>query len=122
VLFRSWIARKEDIPLSAMRDNHKALNLPCKLQTYSLRSAFFTFLGDAYGDQKVVEFAQQKQAGASEDYKKFFDKEFDELEAEWREALMKEYSAMADADAQATRYREQSTAKYMPVCERGKDF
>jgi hypothetical protein len=117
VVAGQWIANDEAITLSAMRERHDELNLPCKLQTYSLRAAFFDYLGRTYGDRRVIELAQQQRAGADEDYERLFGKPFAKLEAEWRAALIAEYEAIPDAAEQARRYREESPAQYMPVCE-----
>ena len=122
VVAGQWIAGGDDIPLTVLQENHKSLNLPCKAQSYSLRSAFFHFLGETYGDERVLELATQERAGALADYSRFFGKEFEVLEKDWREALVKAYDDIEGVDALARQYREQSPVQYMPVCHEGDDF
>ena len=122
VVAGQWIANEEDIPLQLLRDNHRALNLPCKAQSYALRSAYFDYLGKTYGDDKVLELAGQERAGALPDYEKFFDKDFDALADEWRESLLAEYNEVDGVDKLSRRYREESPIKYMPVCQKGEQF
>ena len=116
-----WIANEEDIPLAVLRENHKDLNMPCKAQSYSLRSSFFKYLGDTYGDAAVLDLANQDKAGALADYPRFFEREFDDLVTEWREALMQAFADTEDAEDLAQRYRK-SPIQYMGVCRRGKEF
>jgi len=117
-----WVAIGEDIPLRTMRENHRELNQPCKAQTYSLRSAFFDYLGKAYGDDVVLKLADQERAGELADYEKLFGKEFDAMVMEWREHLLAEYNQIEDVENLARRYREESPIQYMPVCREGEDF
>jgi hypothetical protein len=74
-----WLAGGEDIPLATLRDKHRAINQPCKAQSYTLRSAFFDHLGKTYGDDAVLAIAKQDTAGAVGDYEKYFGKDFDTL-------------------------------------------
>lgn len=117
-----WIAGSEDIPLSELRARHHALNLPCKIQSYALRSSFFDYLGRTYGDDAVLQLANEEPAGALEDYERFFGKPFDDLERAWRAAIRKEFDAIEDAEERARRYREETPAQYMRVCVQGDDF
>ncbi|MDH3215858.1 MAG: hypothetical protein OEN01_06135 [Candidatus Krumholzibacteria bacterium] len=112
-----WLAGGEDIPLATLRNKHKATNQTCKAQSYTLRSAFFDYLGKTYGDDAVLNMAKQDKAGAVEDYEKFFGKDFDTLSAEWRKGLLASFAAIEDADAQAARYRNETPIQYMPVCD-----
>ena len=66
-----WLAADEGIPLATLRDKHEQINMPCKAQSYSLRSAFFDHLGKTYGDDKILAMARQEKAGAVGDYEKF---------------------------------------------------
>lgn len=117
-----WIVSGEAIPLKAMRDRHHDLNIPCRAQTYSLRSSFFDYLGRAYGDSTVVAMAKREKAGAPEDYVKFFGKGFDALAMEWREALLSSYRGIDGAKEQALRYRTESPIRHVPVCKGGEDL
>ena len=112
-----WLAGDEDIPLATLRDKHRTINLPCKAQSYTLRSAFFDHLGKTHGDDAVLAMAKQDKAGAVGDYKKFFGKDFDTLAAEWRTALLASFEAIEDRDAQAVRYRNDTPIQYMQVCD-----
>lgn len=117
-----WIANGEDIPLAILREMHRALNLPCKAQSYTLRSSFFDYLGKRYGNDAVLRMARQEHAGALSDYRTFFKKNFDELDLEWRKALLTEYNNTADVNALARRYRQETPIQYMPVCKQGEQF
>lgn len=117
-----WLAAGEVIPLRLLRERHRELNMPCKAQSYTLRSAFFAFLGHDYGVEAVVAFAAENEAGADDGYGRHFGKDFDELAAEWEAALMREYRGIADAEDQARRYRLETPIQYMPVCSEGEDF
>ena len=117
-----WIANGEDIPLATLRDKHRILNLPCKAQSYSLRSSFFDYLGKKYGDDGVLGMANQEHSGELSGYRTFFKKNFDELENEWREALVTEYSNTRDVTKLALRYRQQTPVQYMLLCKKGDQF
>lgn len=117
-----WLARNEDIPLQILREKHAEINMACRAQSYSLRSSFFDWLGRTYGDEPVMKMASREKAGALEDYETLFGKSFDALAAEWREAVLKAYGGLADADAQAENYRTGTPIQYMPVCRKGTDF
>ena len=117
-----WVAKGEDIPLMALRDRHRSLNQPCSAQSYSLRSSFFHYLGETYGDDLVLEMARQERAGELSDYERFFHKDFGALQAEWREALLLEYSSTAEVDELSRRYRKESPIQYMTVCRKGEQF
>ena len=97
------------------------MNLPCKAQSYSLRSSFFRYLGDSYGDAAVLELANREQAGALDDYQRFFEASFDILVAAWQEALLRSYESIENVDDLAQRYLE-SPVQYMGVCRQGKEF
>ncbi len=122
VVAGQWIAAGEDMPLEVMRERHRELNLPCKLQTYSLRSAFFDDLGREHGDEKVLAMAGKEKAGALADYEAVFGESFDKLSAAWRDGLLERYQAMEGAEDQAKAYRTKSPAQYMPVCAEGEDY
>jgi len=117
-----WVAAGQGIPLSALRERHGQLNMACRAQSYSLRSSFFDWLGRTHGDKVVIATAKMQPAGSLTDYEKFFGKPFEELEREWRKALMAEYRAIPDADVLAKEFRQASPIQYQPVCSAGKDF
>ncbi|MDA8020465.1 MAG: hypothetical protein MPN21_23755 [Thermoanaerobaculia bacterium] len=117
-----WFARDEAIPLTVLRQQHRRLNLPCKAQSYTLRSSFFYFLGQRYGDDLVLQMAQQSRAGALEDYRRFFGTDFEALLGEWQESLVSEYRATEDAEEQARRYRQETPIQYMEICQSGTQF
>lgn len=117
-----WLGTSEEIPLQALREKHRALNLPCKAQSYTLRSHFFVYLGDTYGDETVLKLSQQERAGELSDYHEFFGKDFDTLVAEWREALLAVYKATENVEELSRRYREDTPMQYMPVCQKGEEF
>ncbi len=117
VVAGQWLVSGEDIPLRTLRDRHREINLPCKAQSYTLRSAFFDHLGRTYGNEAVLGMAREDAAGALADYEKFLGKGFDALVAEWRAALLAAFEAVEDATEQAARYRSESPIAFMPVCD-----
>jgi len=117
-----WLIKGEGIPLRVLRDKHRDINLACRAQSYTLRSSFFDWLGRTYGDESLREMATREKAGALEDYEALTGKSFDVLAVEWRKAIVREYRAMEDADAQAEAYRTRTPIQYMPICVEGVDF
>ncbi len=113
---------RQDVPLSELREQHRDLNLPCRAQSYSLRSAFFDWLGRTFGDEVVIQAANAVPAGELSDYEKFFGRPFEELELDWRKALLAEYRAIPEVDELAKKYRLESPTQYQRVCSAGKDF
>jgi hypothetical protein len=113
-----WVAEDKDIPLTMLRDDHKKINQPCKTQSYTLRSSFFDYLGQTYGDHAVLGMAKQEDAGAQGDYEKFFEKEFDALAAEWRIDLLASFEAIEDSKAQGAHYLKETPIQYMPACDK----
>ncbi len=117
-----WVVSGEDIPLEALRTQHNALNLPCRAQAYSLRSAFFEYLGRTHGDDGVIAMSKEEHAGAVADYQKFFGKDFSSLATEWHGALRAQFEAIPAHEELARRFRKESPMQYQPVCEKGKQF
>jgi hypothetical protein len=105
-----------------LRTRHQDLNLPCRAQSYSLRSAFFDYLGRTYGSDAVLAMSNQERAGELADYAKFFGKEFAALETEWRAAARAEFEKTPDHEDLARRFRRESPIQYQPVCQKGKQF
>jgi hypothetical protein len=114
-----WIVAGEDIPLPTLRERHRSLNLPCKLQSYSLRGSFFDWLGATHGDEKLIAMSAAPEAGALADYERFFGEPLEHLEAQWRRALVAGYEAAEGSADRARRYRQESPARYIPVCPPG---
>ena len=112
-----WIVRNEAILLKVVKEEHKRVNLPCKAQTYSMRSAFFDYLGRQYGDHAILDMARQDRAGLYEDYQKYLGNLVQPLAIEWRAAVMDSYAKIPNADSLATVYRTQTPIQYMPVCD-----
>lgn len=118
----TWlVSDDEEIPLRLLRDRHSDLNMACRAQSYTLRSSFFDWLGRTYGDEVLLQMASRENAGALEDYEALFGKSFDALAAEWREAALKAYRTVSDADRLAEAYRTGTPIQYMNVCREG-DF
>jgi hypothetical protein len=113
-----WFMRNEAVLMKVIREEHKRVNLPCKAQTYSLRSAFFDYLGREYGDHAVLDMARQDRAGMLEDYQKYLGRDFQSLSIEWRAAVLHSYEAIAHADSLATAYRTTSPIQYNPACDK----
>lgn len=111
-----WVAAGADLPLPMLRERHGELNLPCKLQVYALRGSFFDDLGRRFGAATVLAMAARERAGALEDYREILGADLETLAAAWRERLLERYAAIADAAAQAARYRSASPAQYQVVC------
>jgi hypothetical protein len=122
VVAGQWLASGEAIPLSLLRDKHRQLNGQCGAQSYALRSAFFVWLGDSFGDDTVLAAAKASPAGGLDDYEKFFGKSFETLVAEWQVAALAEFKSIEGATEQAKRFRTQSPIQYQHVCEEGEDF
>ena len=117
-----WLASGDDVPLELLRTRHRDLNLPCKLQSYSMRASFFLYLAEAHGTDRLLEMSNQKPAGEPSQYEEFFGADFATLEARWRAHALEKYSALEKADILAKQYRTQSPAQYSNVCQEGEDF
>jgi len=122
VVAGQWVAGGQDIPLSTLRERHDELNSLCTAQSYALRSAFFDWLGKAYGDESVLEAARAEPAGALADYERIFGAEFDQLVLDWRESVLAEYGSVSGVEDLAERYRVKSPIRYQHVCLAGEDY
>lgn len=116
IVAAQWIMEGEDIPLTTLREHHRSVNLPCKLQSYALRGSFFHWLGETYGDGKLIAMSAADAAGSLPDYERFFGKSFEALEKEWRKALIAAYEASERGETLARQYRRKSPAQYLTVC------
>ena len=117
-----WVASGQDIPLTLLRAKHGELNQPCGAQSYALRAGFFDWLGRTFGDKVVIRVGSAAPAGALTDYEKFFGKSLEQLELDWRAALLAEYKMIPDVEMLAKKYRQESPIKYQQVCSEGEDF
>jgi hypothetical protein len=113
-----WLAAGEDIPLTTAREQHWKLQLGCRPQAYTLRTAFFDWLARTYGEDALLRMARQPRAGELADYAEIFGAPFAKLEARWRTELLEAYRAYPDVDAAAVRYRAHTPIQYQPVCTR----
>ena len=116
-----WLVRGKEIPLTVLRTKHRAINQPCKAQSYSLRSDFFDYLGRARGDAAVIAMASEKRVGDLAQYEKHFGASLESLEESWRQDLRARYQATENAEEVTARYLA-GPIKYMRVCESGRDF
>ena len=114
---RLLVPAEDPAPLAKLREEHRAINLPCKAQSYALRSAFFHYLGRKYGDEAILRMGQREKAGALADYVEFLGSDLEALSREWEEEQAKAYAAIVDAEQQAARYRNESPIQYSPVCD-----
>jgi hypothetical protein len=117
-----WLARGEGIPLGVLRERHRDLNLACRAQSYALRSSFFLYLGDTYGDAPLLEMAAGETAGNLADYERLLGKPFEALAADWRAWLLGAFRGRDDAEARARRYRDETPIRSMDVCREGEQF
>lgn len=117
-----WVAKGEDIPLATLRERHAELNQPCSAQSYALRASFFDWLGRKFGEELVIQAANETPAGGARMYAEQFGEPLEELASAWREELLADYRAIDDADAVAHRYRTVSPIQYQKVCVAGEDF
>lgn len=122
VVAGQWILGGDEIPLGELRRGSRPLIRACQAQAYSTLGSFFLYLGDRYGDGPLLEMARLDNPGRSEDYLRFFKKEFAALEADWREFLLNQYRKTDQADELARRYRQETPIQYQPVCKKGKEF
>ena len=111
-----WVASGEDLDLVALRDRHRELNGACRAQAYALRSSFFTWLGDTYGDEIVLTAAAERPAGGNGSWVRHFGAPLATLAERWRTDLSAAFKALPDARASAAAYREQSPIRYQRVC------
>jgi len=116
VVAGQWFQSGEALPLEGLRENHERMNLPCKAQSYTLRSAFFQYLADDHGLSALIEMASRTPAGRSADYEEILGANFPTLEERWRQTLLREFESIDGAEELARRYREETPIRYMPVC------
>ncbi len=111
-----WLESEQALPMEQLQKEHKALNLPCKAQAYSLRSAFFHYLADTYGLQNMLKMAEEESAGSLDQYSRYFGKSLKELEAEWQTWTRRQFVATPEHEEKGRRYRTQTPIQYMHIC------
>ena len=117
-----WLHHEEFIPLSTLMTRHRQLNLPCKLQTYTLRASFFTYLHDEYGKEAVLRLAYHSEAHSEDLYRRIFREDLKQLEKSWMKSLRRSFETIDQASAKAKSYRTETPVKYMKICKPGVDF
>ncbi|QOC22125.1 hypothetical protein IC757_14025 [Wenzhouxiangella sp. AB-CW3] len=105
------IVEGSDIPLETLRDQHEQLNIPCRAQAYSLRSAFFEWLGDSFGDEAVLKMSREQVAGQAHQYEQYFGSSLSALAKQWRKETRKLHDAEKFRD-----YRSNTPIKHIPLC------
>ena len=115
-----WFERGEEITLDALREYHRLLNLPCKAQAYTLRAAFFDYLGLTFGDAAVIAMADEVHSGRLDHYLDYFGSEFGTLTDLWRTDLMEKYRSIDNAEKLSLEYRSESPIQYMEICNQEK--
>lgn len=111
-----WIVRGEDIPLKALRERHRSLNLPCMAQSYTLRSDFLRYLARQHGPEAVLGMAAEDGAGRLTHYETHFGADLWTLEKRWRGDLLDRYDRLENADSRARAYREGTPIAGMKIC------
>jgi hypothetical protein len=117
VVVGQWIARGQAIGIDVLMKHHEELNLRCLLQTYSIRSSFFAYLDEKYGLPRVMRLAYLEAEITPRAYEQIFGAPLDQLTSAWSAWASTRFAAIADGPEQGRRYREQTPARYMPVCD-----
>jgi len=117
-----WLNSGKAIPMRTMLNQHRRLNLKCQLQTYVLREDFFNYLINQHGLNNLVNLAYSELLGSDEGYTKHFGKSLETLAEKWEADLAKRFKKIDQADALVSDYFQNTSAKYIPVCEAGADY
>jgi len=104
------------IPLETLRTNHSQLNIRCRAQAYVLRAAFFEWLGNHHGDDKILKMSQESIAGEVDQYEEYFGRPFQVLADDWKAAMREAY----DADP-FKEYQTNTPIRHIPLCNLGSD-
>lgn len=112
VVAAGHIVEGSAIPLEALRERHEQLNRPCRAQAYALRAAFFEWLGDKFGDQKLLNMSQEPLAGQEEHYVEYFGLPFSTLAADWQEDMRTQHDAEKFSE-----YQTSTPIVHIPLCE-----
>lgn len=117
-----WLTSGKLIPMKILEQNHNRLNLKCQLQSYVLREDFFNYLINQYGLEGLVALSYAEDLGTDKGYERYTGKSFDALVADWEQDLTKRYEQIDQAEALVDEYFNNTTARYIPVCDAGSDF
>lgn len=112
------LATDRDIPLETLRQMHRQLNLPCRLQAYVQRASFFEYLTREFGLDAVISLVYDRPAGGADPFLMAFGSPLMSLAEGWREDALLRYRALDDAARSWSDYRTTSPAGYFPICER----
>lgn len=112
------VASERDIPLETLRQMHRQLNLPCRLQAYVQRASFFEYLTREYGLDAVISLVYDRPAGGLDPFLMAFDAPLASLEERWRQDVLGRYRALDDAAGSWSDYRTSSPGGEFPLCER----
>ncbi len=122
VVAAQWFVRGEGIPLQTLMQRHRQLNLPCKAQSYSLRTSFFHYLHQTYGKASVMRLAYGGKPHSLPLYEEIFGKSFAALESAWKKDLLQRFSQLKNAQQLADSYRSKTPVAYWRICRSGEDF
>lgn len=100
------------IPLDAIRDQHEQLNIRCRAQVYALRSAFFEWLGDNFGDELILNMSLEDVTGREFQYEEYFGHPFSKLTEQWLKDIQNTYDAEKFRE-----YRTNTPIRFIPLCE-----
>lgn len=116
-----WLEKGDNIPLDFLRTAGQ-LNLRCLLQTYPMREAWFRYLFETYGKERVIQLAFARQEPDDALLQRLFGKRFRELALEWKVWQLKRYHNISNTKAAAKAYRQLVNRYRLPICEKGVDF
>ena len=92
------------------------------IANYVAREDFFNYLTELDGIDKLVAFSYYSKVDRPKGYEDFWDKSLSDLVNQWERDLASRYAAIENAEALMDQYFKKTSAKYIPVCEVGKDF
>lgn len=111
------VATERDIPVATLRQMHRELNLPCRLQSYVQRASFFEHLMREYGLDAVISLVYDRPTGGVDPFVMAFGRPLDALAQGWREALLVRYRTLPDPAGAWSAFRD-SPGGDLPICER----
>jgi hypothetical protein len=117
VVAGQWLAHDEDIPILDLMAHHEALNPKCTAQAYAIRASFFAFLVGQFGFARVTELAYLAHP-TRDAYAKVLGIPAERLAEDWRTWASERYRRADRAEELARYYREQTPARFLPVCPR----
>ena len=116
VVAGQWLGTEYEVSLVDLAHEHKRWNMPCRVQSYSLRASFFAFLAAVDGGPHLVRFAENSRDGTWPDYESWFGAPLPELAAQWRAGLWERYHGNPDS-AQQTQAFWSGPAQWTPPCD-----